>query len=253
MSNYFVYGSYDSEFIVVGGDGHGQETAGKRTPKLPDGTVIKENQFNHPTKLKFFEACHRCKLGVFDSSPERTDTSLSLRAQRANTLIKIKADLKRVLYMSFHCDAFDGEFGTHEGGLSVYHHPDAIMGKRLAGILHKFLVKGTKQKDRGVLKANFQILRETKMGAVLSENIFMDVLAEAMLMLNEDFQNEVAEEHCQAACEYFGVKYVEPRIIVPVKKLWGVQLGAFADKKNAETLAKELKSKGYPVYIKEVN
>ncbi|MEW8959254.1 MAG: SPOR domain-containing protein [Moorella sp. (in: firmicutes)] len=37
------------------------------------------------------------------------------------------------------------------------------------------------------------------------------------------------------------------------ERLWRVQVGAFAEKENAETLAKKLRSEGYDVYIMQLN
>ena len=40
----------------------------------------------------------------------------------------------------------------------------------------------------------------------------MDYKAEALLMKDDDFQTEVAEEICQGLCAYFKVKYIGPEI-----------------------------------------
>ena len=45
------------------------------------------------------------------------------------------------------------------------------------------------------------------MGAVLSVNLFMDNPEEVLLMIDPDFQKEVAIEHVKAICENFGVVY----------------------------------------------
>jgi N-acetylmuramoyl-L-alanine amidase len=251
MPGKFYYGSYKSKFIAIGDDGHGLETPGKRTPKFKDGTVIKENQFNHAVKILFFEALKRCKIAAYDVSPERTDTSLSSRTSRANSLVKKPSDIKRMAYVSFHYDAYDGKWDTNKGGLTVYHHPYATMGNILAFSCHKYLKKGTKQIDRGIKTANFQVLRETKMAAILTENGFMDDRFEAGLMLNEDFQNEVAEEHCKGLCDFFKVEYIHP--IANKSGLYKVQVGAFKSKQNASRLANRLTKDSYHCFIVKIS
>ena len=51
------------------------------------------------------------------------------------------------------------------------------------------------------------------MPAILCECGFMDYKADALLMKDDDFQTEVAEEICQGLCVYFKVKYISPDII----------------------------------------
>jgi N-acetylmuramoyl-L-alanine amidase len=86
------------------------------------------------------------------------------------------------------------------------------------------------------------------MPAVLSENGFMDVLEEALLMLSEEFQSEVAEEHVKGICNYFGVKYIKP--VTPKDKLYRVQVGAFKNLENAEKLVEKLNKAGFNSIIK---
>ena len=193
-----------SKYIVALDDGHGLETIGKETPIMPDiSRRIKENEFNHAVKVKLMETLKRCDINTVDCSPSRIDTPLAQRSKVAN-------DAKADILVSIHYNAFDGKFDTHQGGLCIFHYPGSTKGKKLAECIHKYLKNGTKQIDRGVLSQDFHMLRVTKMPAVLSENGFMDDRYDASLMLNESFQTEVAEEHCQGICEYLGVVYISP-------------------------------------------
>ena len=56
-------------------------------------------------------------------------------------------------------------------------------------------------------KSDFYVLRNTKMPSVLLELGFMDNKREAMLMINENFQNECAAEITKGICKYFGLNY----------------------------------------------
>jgi N-acetylmuramoyl-L-alanine amidase len=241
----YFYGSYNSTYIVCGDDGHGKETAGKRSP-----SGIRENEFNHYAKMYMFEALKRCKIACYDVSPTRQDNSLSNRTSLANAQCKTASDTKRVIYISIHYDGYgDGTDFNEVQGLSVYHYPGSASGLRLAKAVHSYLVKGTKQKDRGIKTANFHVLRETKMPAILSENGFMTHKWESSLMRNKQFQQEVGEEHCKGICSYLGVRYIAPKKASPTT-IYRVQVGAFANRENANQLVKSLKKDGYPAFIK---
>lgn len=107
---------------------------------------------------------------------------------------------------------------TGGSGVETYHYPGSTNGRRLAQCIHEFVIKGTPQKNRGVKSANFHVLRETKMPAVLIEFGFMDDpgLREARLMLNKAFQQECARETAQGICKYFGVPYKSGSSTQPV-------------------------------------
>lgn len=151
-------------------------------------------------------------------------------------------------YISVHYNAFDGSFGgANPEGFSVHVYPGAKGSRKLAESIIKYLKQGTKQKNRGIKENNFHVLRETKMIAVLSENGFMDNKREALLMVNVDFQKEVAREHAKGICDYFGVKYVAEK--EPTGELTRVQTGAFKNKSNAIDLSHELKKDGFDTYI----
>ena len=241
--------------LIALDDGHGMETAGKRTPAIPElgGRVIRENEFNRAVVKFLDEELRRCGFRTLIVAPGDADVSLKRRTDLANAK---KADL----FISIHYNAYDGKFdgsGKDPEGIEVFYYPGSVKGKKLAECVYKYLKQGTPQKLRGVKSANFHVLRETDMPAILSENGFMDNKKEAMLMLDVNFQKEVAREHCKGICEYFGVKYV-PEPVKAVKepekkpkKVYKVQIGAFGVKKNAETLANKAKAAGFDVYIVE--
>ena len=182
-------------------DGHGLETPGKRTPFFP-GTkqFMHENEFNSVVAGYLKEDLERCKFRTLVVAPTDADAPLKTMVDLAD---KAKADF----YISAHANALNGIWGPQEG-LGVYHYPGSARSQTAAIIIHRFLAKGTKQKDRGALTDNFYVLRETDMPAVLVECAFMDNLKEAQLLLADAFRRECADEIAQGICEYFGVAYV---------------------------------------------
>lgn len=209
-------------------DGHGIDTAGKRTPPLPDGSVIKENQFNAAVVKLIEEDAIRLGFKTLLLAPEDTDTPLGSRSKRANEAYKkYKTELAAkgvntssnhiVILVSVHYNALTGTWESKAEGVSTHCYPGSIKSKRLAECIQKNLIKGTAQKNRGVVESDFHILRETIMPAALIEAGFMDNSREAQLMLNKDFQKEVATEVLNGICEFLNVEYVPASQPMPVK------------------------------------
>lgn len=233
-----------TKYLVALDDGHGMETAGKRTPPIQElgGRVIHENEFNRAVVNYLSEELKRCGINTILVAPTDFDTSLSARTNLANSK---KVDL----YISVHYNAFDGSFGGKDpSGLSVHYYPGSAKSKKLAECVHKYLKQGTKQIDRGIVGSNFHVLRETKMPAILSENGFMDNKSEAMLMIDEDFRKEVAREHAKGICDYLGVIYIEEEK-VSEEVIYKVQVGAYSNRDNANKVRERLKLLGYNAIV----
>ncbi len=206
--------------LLILDDGHGEETAGKRTPQFPDGTVIRENQFNKPVVNLIEQDAKRLGFNTLQVAPEDDDVSLPTRSSRANAAYKkYKAELKAqgidingkviAVYISIHFNALLGTWESTAEGVETHYYPGSTNGKRLAECIQKQLIKGTIQNNRGIKESDFHVLRETAMPAALVEGGFMDNLREASLMLDKDFQKEVATEVLMGGCEFFGVEYIK--------------------------------------------
>ncbi|MYL19280.1 N-acetylmuramoyl-L-alanine amidase [Halobacillus litoralis] len=185
-------------------DGHGMETPGKRTPYIQEiGRQIKENEFNRKVVQYLTPILLDHGFRVLLVAPTNEDTPLSYRTRAAN-------ENKSDIYVSVHYNAFDGSFGGADpNGIELYVYPGYLnrSAGKLASSLAKYLRQGTDQNFRGIKEANFHVLRETDMPAVLTENGYMDNKREALLMIDESFQKEVAEEHARGILDYFGIPY----------------------------------------------
>ncbi len=183
--------------LIAIDDGHGMETAGKRTPKFSDGSIMHENEFN--SRVAQLLAVHliRCGYDVIMVAPSDKDIPLKVRTDTAN---KAKADL----YISIHTNAMTGYWGAARG-IETFHYTKASENsKRAARIIHKHLLTGARLADRGVKAADFHVLRETIMPAVLVECGFMDNIEEAQLLITEEYRVECALELAKGICEYLG-------------------------------------------------
>ena len=195
-------------------DGHGSETPGKRTPVIKElGRSIKENEFNSAVVDKIATKLKPMGIVPILVAPGNADRPLKERTDFANKTFKeyqakFGKSFVEAVYISVHYDALQSTFSTAEGH-SIFIYPGTAKGNsgKLANDIAGFLRQGTKQKWRGIKESNFHVLRETVMPAVLTENGFMDSKWESLLMLNQDFQNEVATEHTKGIAKYFGVTY----------------------------------------------
>jgi N-acetylmuramoyl-L-alanine amidase len=168
-------------------------------------------------------------------------------------VVKASNNFKADYFVSIHCNS-SADKTSH--GVETYCFLLGGRGEKLADNIQTSLVSQTGLTNRGVKTANFYVLKYTNMTAVLIEAGFMDVMKEASLMLNVDFQKEVARETAIAVCKYLGVTYVpyvEPKPIVKAApgKYFRVQVGAFTLRTGAEKLQAELKAKGFSAIIKE--
>lgn len=198
-----------SNYLIVIDDGHfynpetGESTPGKRTPPFPDiGEVIHENEFNRPTALKLIKALKRCNFRTIGTTPGEKYVSLSNRVAVAN-------DNHADLFISIHYDAYKTIWDLCKGGRSIYYWKSD--SKKLATMAHKYISQcEPMMPDRGIKTSNFYVITYTNMPSILCELGFMDVLFQAKLMLDENYQNTIAETLCKTCCEYFGVEYILP-------------------------------------------
>ncbi|MCA1318334.1 N-acetylmuramoyl-L-alanine amidase [Bacillus tianshenii] len=99
------------------------------------------------------------------------------------------------------------------------------------------------RRDRGVKTANFHVLRETKMPAVLLEILFLDFTEDRTLIQQESFRADVAK----AIGEGLAKALALPRKVTT--SLFKVITGSFKDRKNAEARLLFLQEKGITAFI----
>lgn len=59
--------------------------------------------------------------------------------------------------------------------------------------------------NRGKKQANFHVLRETQMSAMLSENLFIDTTADQELLKNNNFINDIGDAHARGIARALGL------------------------------------------------
>ena len=168
--------------------------------------------------------------------------SLDARSDLAN---KKKADY----FLSIHCNASGGTgFESYIWDKLSNKHPTYDKQGVVHQIVYQQTLKTFNLKNRGRKKANFHVLRETFMSALLVETAFVDYKFDANLLRNDDFLNSIAASYA------YGVALANalPKKKQPPedKTLWIVQAGAFTKKENAEKRVEELKRHGIASFIK---
>ena len=226
--------------------GHSFSTAGKRNEK----ENFYEWEFNNDMQYKIKSRCEQLGIKVFLTNPNPnkvSDISLSTRASLANDYWLRNSKPKSML-ISLHANAYSNESAR---GTETYIAKNAsTTSKNFAKVLNDNIVKtmkniDTNAKDRGVKSENFTVIYKASMPSVLCEYGFYSNLEDLKILKNN--KDELVEATVKAICNYFNIEYKEK-----VKEnsfngntLYAVCVGAYKDKNKAESIAKELKEKGY--------
>ena len=154
-------------------------------------------------------------------------------------------------YISVHNNAGGGT------GMETYRLPGAYASTvKKQSIIHNEVMaylKGFSVKDRGMKTANFHVLRETKMSAVLIECLFVDHPKDAALLKQTAVLNGIGDAIARGIAKAYGLKsklQPKPQEVAPEGKLYKVQVGAYKNKGNAEAMLVKLKKSGFDGFIK---
>lgn len=198
-----------TKILIAVDDGHGMETAGKRTPTFSDGTFMHENEFNRAVIDKLIVHLQRNDYDVIHVSAGDTDVPLKTRTDLANNTMPNGFDRPADIMVSVHANAMGSTWNPKAKGIEIFYRDGSKEGKKLALNIQEFLVKGTPLINRGLKTANLHITRESQMPAVLIEGAFMDNPDEALLLKSDAYRSECAEEIARGICQYFGRTYIE--------------------------------------------
>jgi N-acetylmuramoyl-L-alanine amidase len=234
--------------------GHGYNTAGKRSP---DG--MREYEFNRAAAAfakEFLEGYQN--VTVYYAHSDQTDVPLQ---QRTNSANQLNVDL----YVSIHANAYGSTWNGAGGVETFVYTSKPPIALSLAQKIQRNIVAQTGLQNRGVKTADFHVLRETRMDAVLIECGFMTNPEEIKLLRSEDYRSTVANAIVKAIAEQFGlVKKPVPAPAPapgtepgagnrPSTGLYKVQVGAFKQRANALALQEKLRNGGFQNYVFQEN
>lgn len=160
------------------------------------------------------------------------------------------------------CNAFKpdlaGDIHNNAGGgdgAEVFHHHGGGTGKTLANNILAEVVKigqnsrGTKVKKNSSGKDYFGFIRETVCPAVIVECAFVDNKKDIQIIDTAAEQKAMGVAIAKGFLKTLGIAY-KPEVVKPTSgKLYRVQVGAYAEKPNAEAMAKKLKAAGFDAVI----
>lgn len=181
-------------------NGHGQDTAGKRSP---DGRLL-EYAYAREIADRLEKELNARGIEAVRITPEEYDVSLSERCRRAN-----KYGAKGVLLVSIHCNAAGADGKWHDAhGWAAYVSKNASVNSKT---LARCLIQAAKDKGLSVREyahqvpywtQNLAICRDTKCPAVLTENLFQDNKADVDYLLSEEGKQAIVTLHADGIIDY---------------------------------------------------
>lgn len=146
------------------------------------------------------------------------------------------------LAVSFHANAGGGD------GFEVYYYNTNAKATNLARLCEKY-VESLGQNSRGIKHGNhLYFIKNTKMTAVLVESFFVDNKTDKLIGDTILEQKAFGVAYAKAILEYFGITYKEKPENAS-NKIYRVQIGAYKDKSNAQSMANKLKKAGFDAVI----
>lgn len=225
--------------------GHGYQTPGKRSPDN-----FQEYVFNREVALAMKKLLMNYEeVTVHFAHLDVKDVLLEERTNLAN---KLNVDC----YISIHANAY-GSSWNEVRGIETYVYPTKPKeAMQLARRIQNNLINATSLPDRGVKTADFHVLRETKMTAVLIECGFMTNQQDVNRLRSETYQQTCAIAIVKALVDQYQLRLSttsqppnSPTPKTKEQKLYKVQVGAFTEKKYADELAQKLIQNGYNAFI----
>lgn len=216
------------EKIVILGNGHGCNTAGKCSPDKQ----LREYKWAREVVALIAAKLKAAGVHVEVIVPEEWDVSLQERCNRVNRLCA-QYGTANCLFISVHANAAggDGKWKT-AGGWCVY----TSVGQTKADVLAECLYNAAKvelakyierfpvlkaagayDKRQVALRsdmsdgdhdyeANFYVLRHTKCAAALTENLFQDNAADVAFLLSTEGKEAIADLHVKGILTYINNK-----------------------------------------------
>ena len=221
--------------------GHGGSDSGA----LGNGLVEKNIALDIALRIRSILTSEYENVQVKMSRTGDTTKDLSERTNEANAW---GADY----YLSIHCNAFNGSARGYED----YIHTslsDSSTTAKYQDILHAEVIKLNQLPDRGQKKANFHVLRETAMPALLSENGFIDHPQDAALMKQSAWRQNVAQGHVKGLEKAFNLKRKPQQDDPNAGTIYKVIAGSFQSRENADERVAFLRSKGIESFVDRVS
>lgn len=185
---------------------HGEDTPGKRSP---DGK-LREYAWGREINKRILEKLYTKGVKCIIVNPEKEDIKLSEIAARANKYYnQYKNEYEEIILVSPHVNAAAGSGWSNASGWCGYVYNKASeKSVKLVKILsdtayNEYKLKGNRYiPSEGFFRANFAILRQTVMPAVLTENLFMTNQEEVEYLLSDKGKEDLTNLHVNSILKY---------------------------------------------------
>ena len=150
--------------------------------------------------MKLKETLEAAGYNVVMTRTGETAGDLYERSELANA---VGADL----FVSIHINAAENVPSFQ--GLYTYHHPSSGRGKKFAQMVQSAVCEVSGAIDRGIASADFVVLRETNMAAVLVECGFMSNVEELERLKSDDYQWKLAQGITRGVTDYLNTGAIQ--------------------------------------------
>lgn len=186
------------KLIPILDNGHGIDTAGKRSPLWGNCKQVFEYEFNRDIVKRIAEMLDEEGIKYHILVPETIDISLGERVRRANRITQQNGG--KTFLISVHANAGGGR------GWEAYTSVGRTKADAIATTFYKVFeenFKGCKiRKDYSDgdpdKESQFYILKHTACPAVLTENFFMDNAEDCAYIASESGRENIARAHFEA-------------------------------------------------------
>ncbi|MDR1370981.1 MAG: N-acetylmuramoyl-L-alanine amidase [Dysgonamonadaceae bacterium] len=184
--------------LIILDNGHGKDTAGKRSPVWTDGSQLFEYEFNRDivSRISFMLTKEEIKHSIL--VPEEIDISLTERVRRANELSRAWSG--NAILISIHANAGGGtgwEVWTSVGKTKSDQYATILFNEAKKMFPEWKMRSDTSDGDLDK-ESNFTILAKTTCPAVLTENFFMDTEKDCRFIMSESGRDKIAKMHVSA-------------------------------------------------------
>ena len=196
--------------IVLIDNGHGCDTAGKRSP---DGRLL-EYAYAREIALRVEKALCEMGYGSTRIVPEENDIPLPERCSRVNDICK-KSGTDNVILISIHCNAAgNGLQWMSARGWEAWTSVGDTNADMLATCLYDAAEKAGFKMRKDMTdgdpdkEGHLYILKHTLCPAVLTENLFQDNREDVEYLLSEEGKEQITKLHVDGIIKYIR-EYVE--------------------------------------------
>lgn len=195
------------KLLVLIAQAHAKSTPGKRSP---DGR-LREYAWSREITKMITEKLYRHGIKTVIINPEENEVKLSVQAARANNIYHQNKNLyDEIILISPHINAAksDGKWHDANGWTGWVYTKAGKKSRQLAKIFADFAYDEYKLQgnrwipEKKYFEANYTILKQTVMPAILTENMFQDNKADVEYLMSEEGKETLSSIHVNSILKY---------------------------------------------------